>query len=221
VGCNLSGTTGITGQRYLCPFLIMRTHILLVAFSLMFASCSWIHFLSVREQKPESRKDYQTYLRSYGYDTVHSFQLLKDYYDSISHLPYAINTYKLRFNAKASPIQIRVYDSWGHFVNGYEQCFGELKKTGLLDSFPLKRINHLPLNYNLSLRNDIKLFISDAQEQAMMISKAASSKYTFILFYSMWAGYYSNNTLKLLLEHLSEESTNILLIKVNTSPDLK
>ena len=185
---------------------------------LIFSSCSLIHFLSVNDKKPESRKEYQAYLLANGYDTINSFQLLRNYYDSIQTLPYTLNLYKLKYNTKASPIQIRVYDSIGKFINGYEQCFGELRKTHILDSFPLKKIIHFPINYNLLLINDIKLFSHNLNEQREILNIASDKKYTFIVFYSQWAGYYSTNTLKLLKKHLKYNSNNVLLIKVNTSP---
>ena len=185
---------------------------------LIFSSCSLIHFLSVNDKKPESRKEYQAYLLANGYDTINSFQLLRNYYDSIHTLPYTLNLYKLKYNTKASPIQIRVYDSTGKFINGYEQCFGELRKTHILDSFPLKKITHFPINYNLLLINDIKLFSHNLIEQREILNNASDKKYTFIVFYSQWASYYSTNTLKLLKKHLKYNSNNVLLIKVNTSP---
>jgi len=191
---------------------------LVVLFVVTFSSCQLIHFLSVNDKKPESRKEYQAYLLANGYDTINSFQLLRNYYDSINTLPYTLNLYKLNYNTKASPIQIRVYDSTGKFTNGYEQCFGELKKTHILDSFPLKKITHFPINYNLLLINDIKLFSHNLIEQREILNKASDKKYTLIVFYSQWAGYYSTNTLKLLKKHLKYNLNNVLLIKVNTSP---
>lgn len=210
------------GKAELCPFyfLSMRNNLYLLFFLLIFSSCSLIHFLSVDDRTVENRDQYQKYLSSYGYDTTHSFQLLKNYYDSISCLPYTINNYKLKYNTKASPIQIRVYDSTGIFLNGYEQCFGELKRTHILDSFPLKKISHFPINYNLLLKNDVKLFVSDINDQKKIIKESTTKKYTFIVFYSQWAGYYSNNTLEMLKKHLKLNMSNVLLLKVNTSPNL-
>ncbi len=181
-------------------------------------SCSLIHFLSVKGQKAENRVAYQKYLLKNKYDTSLSFQLLKPFYDSISILPYTINTYKLKYKTKASPVQIRVYKSDGTFINGYEQCFGDINRIGLLDSFPLKKINHLPINYNLRLESDIRLFSSNKDEQDKLLSICKSKKYVFILFYAEWTGYYSNITLKKLKTHLLNHETELILLKVNTSP---
>lgn len=176
--------------------------------------------MSIDDRKPENRTEYQKYITSLGYDTTNSFQLLKNYYDSISVMPYTINTYKLKYNTKASPIQIRVYDSTGAFLNGYEQCFGDIKRLRILDSFPLKIISHLPINYNLSLQKDIKLFVNNITDQNKIINDSKSKKYTFIIFYAKWAGYYSKNTLEQLRQHISTNLPNVQLIKVNTSPAL-
>ncbi len=201
--------------------LYMTHNLLIILLSIILSSCSLIHFLSVEDKSTENRSDYQKYLMSYGYDTTNSFQLLKRYYDTISVLPYAMNTYKLKHEGKASPIQIRVYDSTGKFLNGYEQCFGELRRTHILDSFPLKKISHFPINYNLLLKNDIKLFVNDTNEQKRIMSESTNKKYTFIIYYCLWTGYYSNNTLIKFKKHLKSDMKDILLLKVNTSPNLQ
>lgn len=152
------------------------------------------------------------------YDTSFSFQLLKPFYDSISALPYTINTYKLKYKTKASPVQIRVYRTDGEFINGYEQCFGDINRIGLLDSFPLKKIKHLPINYDLRLENDVKLFLSSNEEQGKVLNLCKAKKYVFILFYAEWTGYYSTITLKKLKKHLLNHENEVLLLKVNASP---
>jgi hypothetical protein len=174
--------------------------------------------MSVREQVPESKEEYQKYVNNFGFDTSNSFQLNKYYYDSISLMPYALNLYKLSHQSKASPIQIRVYDSEGIFINGYEQCFGDLNKLGILDSFPLKKIKHLPINFNLSLNKDLHLFTNDSILKSSIMYEATRKRYTFIAFYSLWPGYYTEVTLKRLKQHLNTHNSDVQLILVNTSP---
>lgn len=185
---------------------------------LVLSSCSLVHFMSIQDQAPESIEYYQKYINTFGYDTSLSFQLKKDYYDSVSLMPYAINLYKIKHNSKASPIQIRVYDSNGLFINGYEQCFGDLNKLGILDSFPLKKIKHLPINYNLVLTKDLQLFTNNLVEKSKILSEASRKKYTFIAFYSLWPGYYSEITLKRLKKHLESHEAEVQVLMVNTSP---
>jgi hypothetical protein len=174
--------------------------------------------MSIHDQASESREDYQRYINTFGYDTSKSFQLKKAYYDSVSIMPYVLNLYKLKHNSKASPIQIRVYDSNGLFINGYEQCFGDLNKLGILDSFPLKKIERLPINYNLLLNKDLQLFTDNAIEKSKIMSEASRKKYTFIAFYSLWPGYYSEITLKRLKKHLKTNEAEVQVLLVNTSP---
>lgn len=189
--------------------------ILLLLFQV--ASCSIIHYMTVDKQKPESKNQYQLYLNSLNQDTIHSYQLKKNYYDSISTCQFAINTYKLKTNTNASPVQIRVYSNNGNLINGYEQCFGELSKTRLLDSFPLKTIKHFPINYNLRFSKDIQLFINDSLKQNQLSKLNLINKYTFVIFYAKWLGYYSTNTIKLISKHIQNKK-DILIIFVNTSP---
>jgi hypothetical protein len=60
------------------------------------------------------------------------------YFDSLSTAKFAINTYKLINKVPASPVQIRMYNNNGQFLYGWEQCFGDLKKLGILDILPFK-----------------------------------------------------------------------------------
>jgi hypothetical protein len=185
-------------------------------------SCSLIHLLSFKEQRIETSDEYTKFLLKNGVDTSFSYQLSQKYYDSISSKRYAINLYKLGHNSNASPIQIRLYSPEGELLNGWEYCFGEITRFPLLDSVPMKKVSYLPINYNLNLYNDLNLLDISPNERNTILSQAKKHDYVIIGMYSIWSGWYSKHTLKVLNNYINKNGKEkFLFIKVNTSPCAK
>ncbi len=190
-----------------------------IAIVFLISSCTISHFISVEEQKPESRKDFIEYLNRTISDTTFSYQLLPTMYDSISQNKYALNTYKLKTNTNASGVQIRMYDRKGMLLNGYEQCFGDLKRTHLLDSVPMKQIAHLPINKALTFQNDVHLFCEDEVEKKELIALSTQAEYTICVYYAEWMGWYAKSSLQEIKQYISKQkNTKILFVKINSSP---
>lgn len=199
-----------------CFYMIKKAYIII---SIFFSSCSITHLMSVKEQTPESRPYYISFLDKTISDTAFAYQLLPEMYDSISHEKYALNTYKLKTNTNASGVQIRMYDQSGLLINGYEQCFGDLKKTHLLDSFPMKQIAHLPINKTLRFQNDIHLFCKTPIQKQELIELSNQYHYTICVYYAEWMGWYAESTLKQIKQYISKQKgEKILFIKINSSP---
>lgn len=197
-----------------------RTILIFLSAAIFFSSCSLIHFVTVKERKSETVQQYTHYLNSFISDTSFSYQLSCIYFDSLSTEKFAINTYKLKYHTSASPVQIRMYDKTGSLITGYEQCFGDISKLGMLETFPMKKIDHLPINYKLSLNCDIDLLNAQKEEKERILKSSEESDYTIIVFYSEWTGWYSKNTLKKLKKYIfKNQKSKILFIKVNTSPE--
>jgi hypothetical protein len=197
---------------------IIRPYIYILSVVFLYG-CSLVHFISVKAKRGETNGEYNRYLNSLKIDSSLSYQLACNYVDSISTKKYAINEYKLKFGTSASPVQIRMYNASGTLINGYEQCFGDISRLGMLDEFPMKRIGHLPVNYELNLKNDIHLLGLAEKEEKTLLKKAAESQYTIVVFYSEWAGWYSKNTLRKISKYIEKNrDENILFVKVNTSP---
>ncbi len=174
--------------------------------------------MTVKDPAYENKQVYNQFLLSQGVDTTYSYQLSKNYFDSISTKNFAINTYKLKSNATASPIQIRMYNNSGKLINAYEQCFGEIKKIGQLNEFPMKKIEHLPINYDLQFENDLKLIELPEKEKQVLITKSQSMEYTIVVYYTKWTGWYSKSVLKELNKYIQKNNpSRILFMKVNTS----
>ena len=73
------------------------------------------------------------------------------------------------------------------------------------------------INYNLKLQDDINLFVADSTMGNKYLKAASEKKYTFIVFYAEWAGFYSDDVLKKILKHVKEREVDLQLIYVNTA----
>jgi hypothetical protein len=191
----------------------------LLSLTLSLNSCSLIHFLSMKDRVPECSSEYNKFLLKNDVDTNYSYQIALNYRDSISYEKYAINQYKLKSNAKASPIQIRFYSRDGELLNGYEQCFGDINEFELLDSLPMKSVSWLPINYKLSLKNDLNLINLSMEERNNILFQKDKYNYVIIVMYSVWSNWYSKHTLRAINSYIKKYGeANFLFIKVNTSP---
>ena len=193
--------------------------LLLLTICLITPSCSLVHYLTVSERTNESMHRANEYLFNISGDTSFSFQMKVDYIDSLSTRPFALNTYKLNKGTNASPVQIRMYTPDGKFIMVWSQCFGNINRLGILDSIPFKKVSHLPINLNLSLQKDLELFKISEKEREKIFETIKDFDYVVILFWAMWTGWYSKDTIKRLyrFQELNGESS-ILILKLNTSP---
>lgn len=199
---------------------IKTTVIPLLICLITFGGCSLLHFLTVNDKRPpETHAVYNAFLNNLHIDTTDSFQISGKYYDSLSSTRYALNTYKLKHDGKASPVQIRMYNSKNKLVNGYEQCFGDLSKLGMMDSVPMKKLSWLPVNYDLTLKNDLALLNVSPVCKQTILKECKNYDYTILVFYTKWAGWYSKNTVTMVKHYiLQNKKYRFLFIKVNTSP---
>ncbi|MDR1346555.1 MAG: hypothetical protein LBK03_07645 [Bacteroidales bacterium] len=195
----------------------IRAFIILLLFS--FSSCTFIRFITtVKDPQNENQNDNQQYVLSLGFDTTFSYQLCKSGIDSLSQEKYVLSLYKYDDKYSASVLQLRMYDHAGNFIQGWEQCFWDLHKLGVLDSFPLKRISHLQINYNLKLQQDISLL--NISNQSLLDTAIAYNDYVLIVYYARWTGWFCKDLLKAAKKYVAkhQKEQNILLILVNTSP---
>ena len=186
---------------------------------ILFQGCSLYHFLSVEEKKYDTEEEVYTFLEELEIDTNFSYSIKQEYLDSLSFEKYALSTYKLEHKGKASAVQIRLYDTTNGFVYGWEQCFGDLKKLGILKSFPFSEKAHLPVNRNLFLLNEIDIIKLSAKEKDELL--VAINKYdnVVIVYWSIWSGWYSKDALKRVNSFVAKHSSeNILFLKINVSP---
>lgn len=188
----------------------------LIFFLLFFTQCEIAHLTTIRKDDYEPRSEYNQYLTKNGLDTTFSYQLNPQYIDSISNIKYALNFYKVEHGGKASVSQLRMYNTAGHFIYGYEQCFGNIDYFSILDSMPFKIEPNLPVNMNLSLRNDLNWINLTDSERKNILEQSLNYPYTIIATYSIRWGYYSNHTIKHLKKYIKNfGNENFLIIYVN------
>lgn len=184
------------------------------------SSCQVMHYLATDEPQDENPKEIKNYL-SKNHITLYnySFRIIDSLLPLMSEEKYAMNTYKLDHDARASPIQLRVYDSLGKLQNGYAQCYGPFKKLNILDSYPPRIIGHLPTNYNLKFVDDLDLWQIDEKTKDDILKKSKASTYTFVVYWNMWSKHFSKVVLEEMEKYVNEYSDKdikFLYIIVNT-----
>jgi len=166
----------------------------------------------------ESLTQAKVYLSTLSIDTTNAYKILPSYIDSLSYVKYQIDTYKLEHGTKASPVQLRMYDSHGTFIYGWTQCFGPIERLGLLDSIPLKQLDRLPVNKSLSFQTDLNLFSISEAKRAEHLQNLMKYDYTIIVFWAQWTGWYSKNLLKNIRKYIHKHGDKkIQLLTLNIS----
>ena len=137
----------------------------------------------------------------------------EEYIDSICSISYSLDTVMCK-NKSFSPIQFRVYRR-NLFYTGWQYCFGNLSKFGILHNDSILDIKRLPINRTLCLENDLKM-IQFSDEQKQGIKNVTNYDYIIIAF---WDPYLGRSVRKMLqrIQHFIDKygSRKILLITVN------
>lgn len=182
------------------------------------SSCSLIHLLSVDANTSESMSQSNEYLSKHQLDTLFSYQICSNYIDSLSAGNYTINAYKLKIGTAASPLQLRMYNSKGEFLYGWEQCFGDIDKLGVLDSIPFKKVKHLPVNFNLSLNRDLS--IVNIKNRELLEQEILKHDYIILLYWAKWGGWFNRDLMTKTKKYLRKynKKHSILFISINTAP---
>jgi hypothetical protein len=173
--------------------------------------------MSVSDPKKETVSEYSKFLKELGVTTQYSYQIKSTYTDSLSKsYRFCLNLYKYKKGTNASPVQIRMYNRSGNLVMGWEQCYGDLNYFKLFDSIPLRRISHLPNNYDIKIQNDLCLVNIEDDNLKELKKYISDHDFTIILFYSSWAGWYSKDAIKRTLKYV-EHNNQIGLLFLNTA----
>jgi len=195
---------------------------LIIAFVL--SGCTLLlPFYGVKSPRFESIDKQKAILSEYGCDTSNLYFIDTSYYDSLDYSEkYAINTYKLKKGTGASAIQLRMYDSQGAFTSGWSQCFGKADKHGIFDSVPFYNGKNLPVNQQLSLQNDLKMFQTSEEERKQFLSEANEHDYTIVLIWVGYAGVFTKRTLRNLSRYQKENPEyDFYVLKMNLTTRYK
>ncbi len=199
----------------------MKRVLMITTFSCLFLlmnSCIILYpFYGIKKKTDETIEVQKEYLLDKGFDTLNLYRKSCAYADSLSHKKYALNTYKIAHNGRAAAVQIRMYDTTGKLLYGWEQCFGNAEKLAIFDSVPMKGRPWLPVNFNLSLETDLNLFDIDANEKQRLIEESKNHDYTIILMWAAWTGRFNSQAFKLLYEYIERNNLDLYLLKLNTA----
>jgi len=175
--------------------------------------------LTVKKPYYESISMQKKYLKSLNIDTTNVYEFNSIYKDSLNMEKYALNLWKIEHKGKASVLQIRMFDSIGNFLCGWEQCMGKAKKWNIYSTLPLNsKYIHNSINYKLNFYNDLNLFDISINEKERIIEALSKNDYTIILIWSSWAGNYCKKHLKDANKYVKSHSEkNIQVLKLNLS----
>jgi hypothetical protein len=189
-----------------------------------FNSCSLIHYLSIDENRPpDTPEQYNSLLHNLKIDTTNSFQLKAVYYkDSLSNDKYAINTWKLTHNGKASPVQIRLYNTNGEMVNAYEgSCFGPLWMNSILKIVPDKKVEDKRISFQPTFLTDLNMLNISDGKRLELFNERTNYDRVLLVMYNRWTGWYSKHVLKRVRKYIRHNSQyKFLFIKVDTAPKM-
>lgn len=180
-------------------------------------------FYGVKEMTPQNEEAQKDYLTKLEIEPTHLYSLSCLYKDSLSHEKFALNTHKLNYGTKASPVQFRLYNRNGIFLTGWEQCFGKATRFGYFNNYPMKpNFNNMPINQSLTLSNDLYLFdISEDQRNELFIL-SQQHDYTFILIWAEYAGVFNKRLFRDIYGYIKNDNQhNYLVLKLNCAVECK
>lgn len=197
----------------------MKNKSILLLLIIFFTSCQKVlkMYLGFNENLGiESTKRQHKYLNKKNIDTTNTYNFnleeKPDFYNKKNRLDN-VNDITI------SPIQFRVFNKEKKFESGWQVCFGKLEFTGLLDTFPIKKLDR-NYNPNLTFENQIKLIENYKLKEPNLIQEDMDL-YIFA-FWSESTGKLSRNMLKELDTYKRKYSDKkIQIIKINISNIIK
>ncbi len=192
---------------------------IVISFVCMIQSCSFIHFMGTKDPVDKSESEIANYLQQEGFEFHdYSFQLPKENIDSLGVKNHVLDVWKFERGTEQSTIQLRIYDSTGHLINGYAQCYGEMNRINILSEKEFKKFTQFPNNYALVFSDEPKIWNLSFAQQQIIQNKSAEKKYTFVIYWNIWSNHYSKVIFKNLKKYLNKYDMreNSLIIFVNT-----
>lgn len=201
-------------------FLNLNKWICIIVCAFIFESCtvaSFVRYMGTTEPVQKNEDEIYNYLKEEDflfYD--YSFILPKHKRDTFSLPPHHLDLWKYERKVGQSPIQLRIYDSVGNFVNGYCQCYGEIKIVNILAKKDFKFFPQFPNNHDLKFSDELVLWDVPSNEQ--LLFENSNKKYTFVIYWNIWSNYYSKIIFKKLKKYLKKYDMrdDALIIIVNT-----
>ena len=200
----------------------MNTQLLKFLILATLTSCTFMKYMDMEDRDNESIEEIISYLHENDIFYDYSFLLVDSLYEQLGSEVHHLNTYKFERGTRPSGIQLRVFDREGKLENAYSQCFGPFDKLNILATYPTKKFDHLPINYNLFLDSEFDLIQIDQPAIGQILNRAKKADYTLILYWSKWSQSFSMDVLQAASKYKFEaerNGKNIVLILVNTARD--
>lgn len=196
----------------------IKNILILISVFIVFSSCGFIHFVSTKQNIPKTENEIQSYLSKEKIKYDYSFLFPYYFIDSLSNKNHILNMYKKKTGAKASTIQVRIYNSKGRLLNAYSQCYGSIKKLNIFSKKDFKSYDWLPTNYKLRFNNELDLLqFSDSLKKEILI-QSNKKKYTMVIYWNIWSNYYSKIIFKKVKKYFKiyKNREQFLIILLNT-----
>lgn len=199
-------------------------HLPLLSFVLFFQSCGFIHFMGTKQIEDKTEQEVDAYLNKIDFnDYDYSFLLPKQRFDSLGKKRHVLDLWKYEHQSQQSTIQIRIYGQEGEFLNGYAQCYGDMKKVNILSEVDFKNYKQFPNNTELIFKDELLLWELEDTIESNILDVQKNRKYTFVIYWNVWSNYYSKIIFKKLDKYLKNYNNRndslIILVNTDNVPD--
>jgi hypothetical protein len=174
------------------------------------------------EQNDESVDEIVDYFEKNKVEYEFAIQLVDSPYYVLDSPRHVLNLYKYNRNISASPVQIRIYSvNDDSLFIGYSQCYGPLKRFPFFTTYPPLKVNYLPNNYSLKLRDELDLFDVGIDELNLISSRISNFEYVIIVYWNIYTKHYSKDAIKRVTEYVNEFNLKdkVMIILANSAKD--
>jgi hypothetical protein len=194
-------------------FVLLRKLILLTSI-LSFHSCNIIRLFNIDESNDETKNEIELFLQKHNYCYDYNLCSTDSTYSSFSDEK---NNLYVTSSTFISAIQLRIFDKSGVLYSAYSQCGGDFKKNRNIKEVPPPQNQNPNLNTKLRLIDELALLEITEDERKEIINKSESYPYTFILHYTIWSNYFSENVLADISKLKKKYPEKMLVILVNVA----
>lgn len=195
------------------PFVLFRKLILLISILFLY-SCNIIRLFNIEESNDETKNEIEQFLKKHKYCYDYNLCSVDSTYSSFSN---ETNNLYVTSSTFISAIQLRIYDKSGNLYSAYSQCGGDFKKRRNIKAVPPPQNQNPLLNTKLRLLEELALLEITEDERKEIINKSESYHYTFIVHYTIWSNYFSENVLAAISKLKKKYPEKMLVILVNVA----
>ena len=122
------------------PINPLKNWLSVLALTFLLGSCQFVMrtAFGIRMPKSEPFEEQRAYLRKLNINSEHLFNLKREYTDSNEYKAFNVVKPYMGDKAPFSLVQFRFFSLKDDYSTGWAICLGNLEKTRLLDSFPIR-----------------------------------------------------------------------------------